>query len=116
MSSVIHGTHRLQDLLPDRQLRRRQPVNPVVVAAERHPELVEVGVEQPWAEARAQRATSRTHDDTGRRRCHAPGEQDRAVGRGDRRPEQQQPGQPEQQPGQPGQQQAQQPGQQPRHR
>ena len=34
------------DLLLDRQLGRRQPVHPVVVAPERHPQLVQVGVEQ----------------------------------------------------------------------
>ena len=36
----------LHHLLLDRQLGRREAVDPVVVAPERHPQLVEVGVEQ----------------------------------------------------------------------
>ena len=38
-----------------RQLGRRQPVHPVVVAPERHPQLVEVGVEQRDVGAHAER-------------------------------------------------------------
>ena len=45
----------LAHLLLDGQLGRRQPVHPVVVAPERHPQLVEVGVEQGHVGAHAER-------------------------------------------------------------
>ena len=67
----------LHHLLLDRQLGRRQAVHPVVVAPERHPQLVQVGVEQGHVGAHAR---ARCWRRSGR---ETPGTDDDDLGVGD---------------------------------